>query len=165
MDRLKIVADIADASATVDLGRLPTASRPPISRPGAPLPPWSARPRWTPSTTCSTRRLDLARAYARAHGLNRVVSTAPDATLGILASGTGFAVVQRALADLGVDEAAMDALGLRLIKLAMPFPLDPAELAAMTGDLERVLVVEDKLPFLEAQLKRGAVRPRARPPP
>ncbi|WP_336204330.1 indolepyruvate ferredoxin oxidoreductase family protein [Nonomuraea sp. LPB2021202275-12-8] len=152
---LKIVADIADASATVDLGPLGD---------GVPLPGHADRGASPvlvgPASLDAehdmlTRRLDLARAYARAHGLNRVISTAPQATLGILASGTGFAVVLRALADLGLDEPAMDALGLRLIRLAMPFPLDAGDLAAMTGDLDRVLVVEDKVPFLEGQLKQA----------
>ncbi len=151
---LKIVADVADASATVDVTGL--------SR-GIPEP--SAR-RWEPPTLVGpasldaehdmlTRRLDLARSYARAAGLNRAVFSARRARTGVLASGTGFAVVQRALDDLGLDEAAMDAAGLRLIKLGMPWPVDAATLAELTGDLAEVLVVEDKVPFLEGLLKEA----------
>ncbi|MEU0572420.1 indolepyruvate ferredoxin oxidoreductase family protein [Nonomuraea sp. NPDC005983] len=152
---LKIVADIADASATVDLGPL---------RDGVPAPDHADRGASPvlvgPASLDAehdmlTRRLDLARAYARAHGLNRVMADSPRASLGVLASGTTYAVVRRALADLGLDEAAMDALGLRLIRLAMPFPLAHDDLAAMTADLDRVLVVEDKVPFLEGQLKQA----------
>ncbi|HUR07929.1 MAG TPA: indolepyruvate ferredoxin oxidoreductase family protein, partial [Nonomuraea sp.] len=102
-----------------------------------------------------TRRLGLARDYARAHGLNRVMSGSPRARLGILASGASFAVVRRALADLGLDQTAIEDLGLRLIRLGMPYPLAPGDLAAMTADLDRVLVVEDKVPFLEGQLKQA----------
>ncbi|MEV1172738.1 indolepyruvate ferredoxin oxidoreductase family protein, partial [Nonomuraea sp. NPDC049784] len=102
-----------------------------------------------------TRRLDLAREYARTHGLNRVMSGEGNTKLGILASGTTYAVVLRALADLGLDEAAMEEHGLRLIRLAMPFPLAYDDLAAMTSDLDKVLVVEDKVPFLEGQLKQA----------
>ncbi|MFG1679595.1 indolepyruvate ferredoxin oxidoreductase family protein [Nonomuraea sp. NPDC049269] len=152
---LKIVADLADASATVDLGSL---------RDGIPAPDHAARV--TPAALVGpaaldaehdmlTRRLDLARDYARAHGLNRVMSGSPRARLGILASGASFAVVQRALADLGLDETAIEDLGLRLIRLGMPYPLAPGDLAAMTADLDRVLVVEDKVPFLEGQLKQA----------
>ncbi|WP_246651837.1 indolepyruvate ferredoxin oxidoreductase family protein [Nonomuraea guangzhouensis] len=152
---LKIVADLADASATVDLGSL---------RDGIPAPDHAARA--TPAALVGpaaldaehdmlTRRLDLAREYARAHGLNRVMSGSPRARLGILASGASFAVVRRALADLGLDESAIEDLGLRLIRLGMPYPLAPGDLAAMTADLDRVLVVEDKVPFLEGQLKQA----------
>jgi indolepyruvate ferredoxin oxidoreductase len=155
---LKIVADIADASATVDVEGL---------RLGIPMPP--ARPRPPAGALVGpaaldaehdmlTRRLDLARAYARETGLNRVTFTSRQARLGILASGTGYAVVQRALEDLGLDEAALDDLGVRLIRLAMPFPVDAAELAAHTAGLEEVLVVEDKVPFLEGHLKEALYR-------
>ncbi|WP_433509245.1 indolepyruvate ferredoxin oxidoreductase family protein [Nonomuraea sp. CA-143628] len=165
---LKIVADLADASATVDLGSL---------RDGIPAPDHPSRP--TPAALVGpaaldaehdmlTRRLDLARDYARAHGLNRVVAGSSHARLGIVASGASFAVVRRALADLGLDEAAIEDLGLRLIRLGMPYPLAPADLAAMTADLDRVLVVEDKVPFLEGQLKQAlydvARSPAARDP-
>lgn len=152
---LKIVADLADASATVDLGSL---------RDGIPAPDHPSRA--TPAALVGpaaldaehdmlTRRLDLARDYARAHGLNRVVAGSSRARLGIVASGASFAVVRRALADLGMDEAAIEDLGLRLIRLGMPYPLAPADLVAMTADLDRVLVVEDKVPFLEGQLKQA----------
>jgi indolepyruvate ferredoxin oxidoreductase len=152
---LKIVADIADASATVDVEGL---------RLGIPLPPAQPRPpagalvgpaALDAEHDMFTRRLDLARAYARGTGLNRVTFTSRHARLGILASGTGYAVVQRALEDLGLDEAALDDLGVRLIRLAMPFPVDAAELAAHTAGLAEVLVVEDKVPFLEGHLKEA----------
>ncbi|GAA2300352.1 indolepyruvate ferredoxin oxidoreductase family protein [Streptomyces violaceusniger] len=150
---LKIVADIADASAVVDLDAL---------RPDIPAP--SAAPRAAPPTLVGpasldaehdmlTRRLDLARAYAREAGLNRVTFSATHATLGVMASGASYAVVRRALADLGIGEADMEALGVRLIRLAMPFPLCDEDLVAMTADLDQVLVVEDKVPFLERHLK------------
>ncbi|MDA0634812.1 indolepyruvate ferredoxin oxidoreductase family protein [Nonomuraea sp. MCN248] len=151
---LKIVADVADAAATVELGGdhgVPEPERAAPRKPPVLVGPASL----DAEHDMLTRRLDLARAYASAHGLNRVVFDAPRARLGILASGTGFAVVRRALADLGVDEDAMARLGLRLIKIGMPFPLDHAALAAQTAGLERVLVVEDKVAFLEGHLKQA----------
>ncbi|WP_259405741.1 hypothetical protein [Microbispora sp. H10830] len=164
---LKIVADVADATATVDLGPLHENVRS-----GVPVP--DRADRGAPPTLVGpasleaehdmlTRRLGLAREYARAHGLNRVTHDAPRATTGVLASGTSYAVVLRALADLGLDEAAMDHLGLRLIRLAMPFPLAYDDLAAMTAGLGRVLVVEDKVPFLEGHLKQALYDTGQRP--
>ncbi|GAA1383586.1 indolepyruvate ferredoxin oxidoreductase family protein [Kitasatospora putterlickiae] len=152
---LKIVADIADASAVVDLDRL-LPDIPAPSRTGRGAPPTLVGPASLDAEhDMLTRRLNLARDYARRAGLNRIDFSARHATLGVLASGTSFAVVQRALADLGIDEEAMEALGLRLIRIGMPFPLSPEELVAMTGDLDQVLVVEDKVPFLEGHLKQA----------
>ncbi|MBF8193495.1 indolepyruvate ferredoxin oxidoreductase family protein [Nonomuraea sp. K274] len=152
---LKIVADIADASATVDLGAL-RAGIPVPERAGGGSPAVLLGPAALDAEhDLLTRRLDLARAYARTHGLNRVMSGSGNTALGIMASGTTYAVVLRALVDLGLDEAARDALGVRLIRLAMPFPLASGDLAAMTAGLDRVLVVEDKVPFLEGGLKQA----------
>ncbi|MFD9961593.1 indolepyruvate ferredoxin oxidoreductase family protein [Amycolatopsis sp. NPDC058986] len=155
---LKIVADIADASATVDVAGLgheiPEPPKTPRPAPGALVGPAAV----DAEHDVLTRRLNLARAYAREAGLNRVTFTAERATFGVLASGMAYSIVLRALADLGIDEAAMDTLGLRLIRLSMPFPIDADELAAMTGDLDEVLVVEDKTPFLEDALKAALYR-------
>ncbi|MFI7108876.1 indolepyruvate ferredoxin oxidoreductase family protein [Nonomuraea sp. NPDC050227] len=151
---LKIVADIADASATVELGApydIPTPDHADRGKSPILVGPSALDAEYD----LLTRRLELARDYGRRHGLNRVMRDAPRATLGILASGTTYAVVLRALADLGLDESATEDLGLRLIRLGMPFPLAEADLAAMTSDLDRVLVVEDKVPFLEGQLKQA----------
>jgi len=155
---LKIVADNADASATLDVGAL---------RRGIPMPP--SRPRPAAGALVGpaaldaehdmlTRRLDLARAYAREAGLNRAVFAPARARIGLLASGTGFAVLRRALDDLGLDEAACEHLGIRLIRLDMPWPIDAEELVRLTAGLDEVLVVEDKVPFLEGHLKEALYR-------
>lgn len=152
---LKIVADVADASSTVDLDPLRAGVPVPGQESRAPSPILLGAAALDAEHDLFTRRLDLARAYARAHGLNRIMSGAGNTRLGVLASGATYAIVERALSDLGLDEAARDELGLRLIRLAMPFPVDAGELAAMTSDLDKVLVVEDKVPFLEGHLKQA----------
>ncbi|WP_211267148.1 indolepyruvate ferredoxin oxidoreductase family protein [Nonomuraea candida] len=149
---LKIVADIADASATVDLGPLRAGIPAPEGGARGPAPILLGPAALDAEHDMLTRRLDLARAYARAHGLNRVVSGAANTALGVLASGATYTVVERALRDLGLDA---DAAGIRLIRLGMPFPVAPDELAALTAGLDKVLVVEDKVPFLEGQLKQA----------
>ncbi|SDJ28803.1 indolepyruvate ferredoxin oxidoreductase [Nonomuraea maritima] len=152
---MKIVADIADASATVELGELRADVPVPDGVSRGPSPLLLGAAALDAEYDMLTRRLDAARAYARAHNLNRVVSGARNTVLGIIASGVTYAVVERALEDLGLDEVTRDELGLRLIKVGMPFPLAYDDLAAMTRDLDRVLVVEDKVPFLEGHLKQA----------
>ncbi|MFG1925026.1 indolepyruvate ferredoxin oxidoreductase family protein [Cryptosporangium sp. NPDC048952] len=155
---LKIVADVADASATVDVTGL-SAAVPAPDRTPRPAPPALVGPASLDAEhDMLTRRLNLARQYARTAGLNRVVFSARDARVGVLASGTSYAVVQRALEDLGLDEADLETLGVRLIKLAMPFPVDAELLAELTAGLDQVLVVEDKVSFLEGHLKEALYR-------
>jgi indolepyruvate ferredoxin oxidoreductase len=149
---LKIVADVADAAATVDVAAL-HPELPALTRAEDPPRTLVGAVALDAEHDALTRRLDLARAYARAAGLNRVTFTAGRATLGVLASGTSAATVQRALDDLGLDEPAMEELGLRIVTLAMPFPVDADALAELTAGLDEVLVVEDKVDFLEGHLK------------
>ncbi|MFR0355701.1 indolepyruvate ferredoxin oxidoreductase family protein [Streptomyces sediminimaris] len=155
---LKIVSDVADSSATVDLTGLGRDVPVPARRPAGKPPVLVGPAALDAEQDLLTRRLDIARAYAREHRLNRVVASARRATLGVLASGTSFAVVRRALGDLGIDEAGMERLGIRLIALGMPHPLDGDHLAELTEGLERLLVVEDKSDFLEGRLKQALYR-------
>ena len=155
---LKIVADVADATATVDLAAaragiptfpVRTAGHPPVL-----LPPTNL----DAEQDLMGERLDRAREYARAAGLNRVVHAPPRARTAILAAGSAFSSVLRALDDLGLDAGALDTLGLRLVRLGMPWPVDRAELRELLAGVETVLVVEDKLAFLEGLVKEALYR-------
>jgi indolepyruvate ferredoxin oxidoreductase len=148
---LKMLTDVADGSATVDLAGL--GSGIPLPDRDRALSPGSGAAALEAEYDMRTRRLGLALAYGRAAGLNRVVSDPDGATLGIVAPGGAFPVVLRALADLGLDAEPY-----RLIKLAMPYPLSDEELVELTADLTRVLVVEDKVGFVEARLKEALHR-------
>ncbi len=155
---LKIVADVADASATVEAcAALAQIPRLPPREAGAPpvlLPPMNL----DAEHDLLTVRLDRVHAYAREAGLNRVAFEPARPRIGVVAAGMGYQALLRALDDLGLDEAACEAVGLRLVQLAMPWPLERSALRELTDGLETVLVVEDKLPFVEAQLKEALYR-------
>ncbi|MFE0104555.1 indolepyruvate ferredoxin oxidoreductase family protein [Streptomyces sp. NPDC059009] len=155
---LKVVSDVADSSATVDLTGVGEDIPAPERRAEGAAPVLVGPSALDAEQDLVTRRLDIARGYARQHGLNRVVASARQARLGVVASGTSFAVVRRALSDLGIHEEELERLGIRLIALGMPFPLDGAHLAELTEGLDRVLVVEDKGDFLEGHLKQALYR-------
>jgi indolepyruvate ferredoxin oxidoreductase len=107
-----------------------------------------------------------ALAYARANHLNRTVIDAPRARLGIIASGKSYLDVREALEELGIDEREAARIGLRVFKVAMPWPLEPESVRAFATGLEEILVVEEKRQVVEYQLKeqlynwREDVRPR-----
>jgi indolepyruvate ferredoxin oxidoreductase len=111
-------------------------------------------------------KLPAALAYARANGIDKVVLDAPNAKLGIVASGKAYLDVRQALDSLGVDEEAAEKLGLRLYKVGMVWPLEPQGALRFARGLDEILVVEEKRSLLEAQLKDvlynapGDARPR-----
>ncbi|RJG16289.1 indolepyruvate ferredoxin oxidoreductase family protein [Massilia cavernae] len=111
-------------------------------------------------------KIYAALAYARENKLNHVTIDSPDAKLGIIASGKSYLDVLEALADLGIDEKMAREVGLRLFKVAMPWPLEPDSVREFAQGLDEILVVEEKRQIVEYQLKeqlynwRDDVRPR-----
>ncbi len=100
------------------------------------------------------QRLPAAQAFVRANGLDRVVLGGARRRLGIVTAGKAYLDVRQALDELGVDEALAAELGLAVYKVAMTWPLEPEGARRFCGDLEDVLVVEEKRPVLEDQLAR-----------
>ncbi len=98
-------------------------------------------------------RLEMARRYARENGLNRITVPTRDAWLGIVAAGKTYYDVRQALAELGLDETALDRYGVRLLKVGMLFPLEPDIVKEFARGLEEVLVIEEKRAFLETFIK------------
>ncbi|MEM7258530.1 MAG: indolepyruvate ferredoxin oxidoreductase family protein, partial [Pseudomonadota bacterium] len=52
-----------------------------------------------------------------------------------------------------IDEAMATALGIRVYKIAMPWPLEPQGLAGFASGLDAIVVVEEKRDLIEAQIK------------
>jgi indolepyruvate ferredoxin oxidoreductase len=111
-------------------------------------------------------KIYAALAYARENKLNHTTIDSKDAKLGIIASGKSYLDVLEALEELGIDEAMAAKVGLRLFKVAMPWPLEPDSVREFAQGLDEILVVEEKRQFVEYQLKeqlynwRDDVRPR-----
>jgi indolepyruvate ferredoxin oxidoreductase len=111
-------------------------------------------------------KIYAAIAYARANKLNRTTIDSPNARLGIVASGKSYLDVLEALEELGIDEAEAGRIGIRVFKVAMPWPLEPDGVREFSRGLEEILVVEEKRQMVEYQLKehlynwKPDVRPR-----
>ncbi len=166
---MKLTADSVESSATVELD--PERLRIRLPEDFA-LPPDGVHIRWPDPQLAQERRMQeykvyAAQAYARSNGLNRLVfgSDGP-ARLGIIACGKAYLDVRQALTDLGIDERLAGAIGLRLYKVGMPWPLEADGVRHFALGLEEILVVEEKRQIIEYQLKeqlynwRDDVRPR-----
>ncbi|MBX9902344.1 MAG: indolepyruvate ferredoxin oxidoreductase family protein [Burkholderiaceae bacterium] len=111
-------------------------------------------------------KIYAALAYARANKLNHTTIDSPHARLGIVASGKSYLDVLEALEELGIDEQFAADIGIRLYKVAMPWPLEPDGVREFAQGLDEILVVEEKRQMVEYQLKeqlynwRDDVRPR-----
>ena len=165
---LKCISDTVDASASVEIN---------IDSPKITLPEDFVMPkdgvhlRWPDQPLAQELRLQhdkiyAALAYARVNKLNRITIDSPNPKLGIIASGKSYLDVMQALEDLGIDDAHAGEIGIRVMKVSMPWPLEPTSLRAFASGLDEVLVVEEKRQLIEYQMKeqlynwRDDVRPR-----
>lgn len=99
---------------------------------------------------------DAASAYIRANGLNRIIySGGANARIGILTVGKNYLDVRQGLDDLGIDETRANQIGLRLYKVACPWPFDLADMTEFVDGLDMVIVVEEKRSLLESQLREA----------
>ncbi|MEX3010269.1 indolepyruvate ferredoxin oxidoreductase family protein [Hoeflea sp. TYP-13] len=93
-------------------------------------------------------------AFIRANGLNRIVWTGgAGAKIGIISVGKSYLDVRQSLSDLGIDEEEANRLGVRLMKIAAPWPLGFEDFREFVAGLEMVIVVEEKRSLIETQLR------------
>ncbi|MGN0065624.1 MAG: indolepyruvate ferredoxin oxidoreductase family protein [Nocardioides sp.] len=157
---MKIVADVADGAWEVDPADLEVepvrprtewegkeyvyAQKPMVLRPDAIIGAEAAM---------VGPRTDVVRAYASANGLDVLEVDPPAARLGLVATGSCFDSLRQGLVDLGLDDDDLRRAGIRLLRLGMMTPLDPAAVRRFAEGLETVVVVEDKTSFVETQLR------------
>ena len=164
---MKCVTDVVESSASVDVN--PDRVR--IVLPEDALPEGGLNIRWPDSPLAQEARLldhkwYAALAYVRANKLNRVVIDSPRAHFGIMTAGKAYLDVRQALNDLGLDDAACQEAGIRVLKVGCIWPLDAHDAREFATGLKEILVVEEKRQILEYALKeelynwRDDVRPR-----
>jgi indolepyruvate ferredoxin oxidoreductase len=154
----KIVTHVADAVATA-------AVAPDRVLPVIPTVEWNGKPYehvpngnlLAPASLDMERtlfgpRTELALAYARENGINRIEG-AEGAWLGIVAPGKTYYDLMHALRDLGLEGRALERAGIRILKLGMISPLEPEIAREFARGLDEVLVAEEKGPFVETLLK------------
>jgi indolepyruvate ferredoxin oxidoreductase len=97
---------------------------------------------------------DAMLAFIRANRLNRIITSGgPGAKIGILTTGKSYLDVRQALDELGIDEVACNALGLRILKIGCPWPIPRDDLVDFARGLDLIIVVEEKRSLLEVQLR------------
>ena len=156
---IKIVTSVADGSATADVG-------PGRIEPVIPTFEWRGKPfRPRPNSRLGgapvnaieqelyEARLPLALLYGSENRLNRITVDAPDAWLGIIASGRNYHEMIEALQLLGLDHAALASNGIRLLQMSMIHPFEGSVARHFANGLEEILVIEEKRPFIETHLR------------
>ena len=156
---LKIVTNVADAAGTAHVA-------PDRVSPMLPTIEWEGRPfEYTPNAsmlapasmemerTLLGPRTETALAYARANGVDKIERHGSHEWIGVVASGKTYRDLRQALADMGLDDYGLAHAGVRILHPAMIWPLDPEAVKQFAAGLDEIVVVEEKRPFLERQIK------------
>ena len=162
---LKVLAELVNSTTAVDLGfddfhiHLPDETGLSPDRHIRWPDPWPAVER-----RMIGAKLPAARAFARANGIDRVITEAADKRLAIVAAGKSYIDVVEALRTLGLSLADAARRGISVYKVGMPWPLDTETLGGFLRGQRTVLVAEEKRDVVEAQIRTAlydrADRPR-----
>lgn len=90
--------------------------------------------------------------YARANQLNQI-NGPEDARIGIVAAGKAWQDLNQSLASLGYQDGKIGNMPVRTFKVGMVWPLDDVALRDFATGLDTILVVEEKRPLLEDQIR------------
>jgi indolepyruvate ferredoxin oxidoreductase len=97
---------------------------------------------------------DAMIAFVRANKLNKyITSGGRNPRIGVITLGKSYLDVRQALDELDIDEVRANDLGLRIYKVACPYPLSQRELAEFAQGLELIIVVEEKRSLVEVQVR------------
>ncbi|WP_206781586.1 indolepyruvate ferredoxin oxidoreductase family protein [Burkholderia metallica] len=152
---IKLVTDVVETTTTVEVGpsrAMPVLPPLPTEAPGG-LNIRIQEPPLDMEARLYEHKLPTAIAYARANGLNQILLSPSTPRLGVVSSGKSWTDVRSALLELGLDDRAAEQAGIRLLKIGMSWPVDPYIVENFVQDLDQILVVEEKRPFLEEQIK------------
>ena len=150
---LKATTEVVESSASIDAA--PSAL--PVIPLDVQLPPGGLGIRWPDNAANQERRMlgermSAIAAFARANPIDRQELGDGPARLGIATTGKAYGDVRQALVELGIDDATARALGLRLYKFGMSWPIEADGLRHFADGLTELFVIEEKRAFIEPQI-------------
>ncbi|MFQ5521121.1 MAG: indolepyruvate ferredoxin oxidoreductase family protein, partial [Candidatus Methylomirabilia bacterium] len=158
---MKLVAALADGGETVEVGPdRPSIIIPKLAFAGRPFKKATDFTFFPGMNIETERQLYYERhqavlAYARANSLDQVVVKSSRDRLGIVTAGKSYADTRQALLDMRVDDDTLRRVGIRVARVGLIYPLDADLIRDFAGDLDEIIVIEEKRGFLEAQVKEA----------
>ena len=153
----KVIADTVDTSASVEVDpnriKITLPSNKDFKMPEGGLNiRWPDRP-LDQEKRQQDHRLDAVRAFAKVNPINKVIYDCKKPKLGIISTGKSYLDTRQALDDLGIDEKSAEQLGIKLFKIGLVWPLVPEQIESFCKDVDKVLIIEEKQPVIEGQVK------------
>ena len=163
----KAISEVVESGMTVDLDNVPMDFELPVDY-QAPT-DLHIRSVDLPSLELESRlahKIDAVLAFAKLNSIDKHIVMSPRATLGIVTVGKAHYDFMEVLRRLDLDPNALAAAGVRVYKVGLVFPLEPTRMREFAQGLTDMLVIEEKAPIVERQIKEllyhlpDAQRPR-----
>ena len=150
----KAISEVVESGMTVDLDAVPLDFTQPVDY----VSPTNLHIRAVdlPSLDLESRlahKLDAVRAFAKVNSIDKHIVVSPAATLGIVTVGKAHYDFMEVLRRLDLDPNALAAAGVRVYKVGLVYPLEPTRIVEFCSNLTDVLVIEEKGPVVERQIK------------
>ncbi|WBY02705.1 indolepyruvate ferredoxin oxidoreductase family protein [Ramlibacter tataouinensis] len=98
-------------------------------------------------------KLEAVRAFARINSIDRHVVRSEHATVGIVTAGKAHFDFMEVLRRLDIAPETLAQHGVRIYKLGLTYPIEPTRMHEFVRGLREVLVIEEKAPVVEDQLR------------
>jgi len=150
----KAISEVVESGMTVDLDAVPLDFELPVDH----VPPVDLHIRAVdlPSLELESRlehKINAVRAFSKLNSIDKHIVASPSATLGIVTVGKAHYDFMEVLRRLDLDPNALAAAGVRVYKVGIVFPLEATRMAEFARGLTDMLVIEEKAPVVERQIK------------
>jgi len=98
-------------------------------------------------------KIKVVKEFCKINKLNKIIYNSPNPKIGIISTGKSYLDTKEALDKIGIDENLAKEIGIKLLKIAMPWPLENSIIEEFAEGLEKIIVVEEKRSLIESQIK------------
>ena len=98
-------------------------------------------------------KLNAVKEFCRVNKLNKFIYNPINAKIGIISAGKSFLDTKSALSKLDIDRDFCNEFGIRLLKIAMTWPIEENIIREFSKGLYTIIVVEEKRSLIENQIK------------
>ena len=98
-------------------------------------------------------KIKVVKEFCKINKLNEIKYNFPNSKIGIVTTGKSYLDTKLAFEKIGIDKNLSKKIGIKFLKIAMPWPLENTIIEEFSQGLEKIIVVEEKRSLIETQIK------------
>lgn len=98
-------------------------------------------------------KIKVVKEFCKINKLNEIKYNFPNSKIGVVTTGKSYLDTKLAFEKIGIDENLAKQIGIKFLKIAMPWPLEESIIKEFSEGLEKIIVIEEKRSLIETQIK------------